>query len=65
MTGISFVRSSSSGACSESASLTCIDSSASLSMPGIQPAVEIAIWRAPRPKPSGELIERIAASTLS
>ncbi len=34
-------------------------------MPGIQPAVEIAIWRAPSPKPFGSFMVRIASSTRS
>ena len=34
-------------------------------MPGTHPAVEIAIWRAPSPKPAGSFSVRQAASTAS
>jgi hypothetical protein len=59
------VRSSSVGAWSESASFTCSGSLASRSMPGTQPAVEIAIERAARAKPSRSFSARHAASTAS
>jgi hypothetical protein len=55
-------RSASSGACSESASRTLESVSASRSMPGTQPTVEIAVRRAVMPR-SGSRSH--AASTLS
>jgi len=65
VTGISSERRVSLGACSDSASFTCSGSSVSRSMPGTQPAVEIAIWRAPSPNPAGSFSSRQLASTAS
>ena len=65
VTGIRLARSSSSGACSDSASFTCSGSAASRSMPGTQPAVEMAMWRAPSAYPAGSAIVRQASSTAS
>ena len=53
--GTSSSRSSSSGACSDSARVTGIPSAASLSMPGTRPTVDIVTPRALIPKPSGAL----------
>ena len=53
LTGTSSSRSSSSGACSESANVTGMSSSASLSIAGTSPTVDTVMPRADMPSPSG------------
>ena len=50
--GISFLRSSSLGACKETARFICGKSAANLSIPSSTPTVETVTLRDPMPKPS-------------
>ena len=67
MTGTSVSRSSSSGACRETARVTDRCSAASRAMAGTRPTVETVIerWEMPMPSGTGSVSLRTAASTLA
>ena len=65
LTGMNLERSSSVGACSEIARLTCRCSSANASILSTSPTVEIVMWRWPRPKPCGSFSSATASITAS
>ena len=63
--GMILRRSSSNGACSESASVTGISKEHSLRIAGGRPTVETVMRRAPMPRPHSALMVRIACVTFA